>query len=193
MHKKNLVESAIDASNYIFERKLVSGKAGNVSARFKDSEMDIIAITPTGVSLAEVNPKNMVMVDLHGNLLSKGQPSSEVFLHLEIYKKKPETMGIVHTHSPYATGFSFSNKKIKRLEGFGKINKPYLEVVEYKKPGSNELAHTTAEKIIQEDVVILKNHGVVATGVDVKEAAALAEFTEEIAKTQFISHMLNSK
>ncbi len=193
MNNKNLVESVIDASNYIFERKLVSGKAGNISARFKDHGMDIIAITPTGVSLAEVNQKNIVMVDLKGNLLSKGQPSSEVFLHLEIYKKKPDIMGIVHTHSPYATGFSFSNKKIKRLEGFGAIKKPYLELVEYKKPGSSELAHATAEKIIPEDVVILKNHGVVATGANVKEAAALAEFTEEIAKTQFVSYMLNSK
>ena len=192
MSGKNLVESVIDASNYIFERKLVSGKAGNVSARFKDHEMDIIAITPTGVSLSEVNQKNIVLVDLEGNLLSKGKPSSEVYLHLEIYKKKPDVKGIVHTHSPYATGFSFSNKKIKRLEGFGEIKKSYLEEVEYKKPGSTELAQTTAEKIIPEDVIILKNHGVVATGINVQEAAALAEFTEEIAKTQFVYYMLNS-
>ncbi len=193
MSGKNLVKSVIDASNYIFNRKLVSGKAGNVSARFKDHEMDIVAITPTGISLADVNQENVVLVDLNGNYLSRGQPSSELFLHLEIYKNRPDVMGIVHTHSPYATGFSFSDKKIRRLEGFGEIKKHYLEELEYQKPGSRELAQETAAKMIDEDVIILKNHGVVASGINVKEAASLAEFVEEIAKTQFVSHILNIK
>lgn len=191
MSGKNLVESVIDASNYIFNRKLVSGKAGNVSARFKDHEMDIVAITPTGISLADVNQENVVLVDLNGNYLSRGYPSSELFLHLEIYKNRSDVMGIVHTHSPYATGFSFSDEKIRRLEGFGKIKKRYLEELEYKKPGSTELAQETAEKMIDEDVIILKNHGVVSIGINVKEAASLAEFVEEIAKTQFVTHILN--
>ncbi len=193
MGRNNLVESVIEASNYIFNRKLVSGKAGNISARFKDSEMDIVAITPTNVSLADVNKENVVLVDLNGKSLSRGQPSSELFLHLEIYKNRPEVMGIVHTHSPYATGFSFSDKKIRRLEGFGEIKKPYLEELGYQKPGSIELAQKTAEKMMDEDVIILKNHGVVASGINVKEAASLAEFVEEIAKTQFISHIINIK
>lgn len=188
---ENLVEKVVNASHYVFERKLVSGKAGNVSARFKDKELDIIAITPSGVSLADVNQENIVLVDLEGNLLSQGNPSSELFLHLQIYKKMGDIKGIVHTHSPYATGFSFSDKKIKRLEGFGEIKKEYLKEVEYSKPGSNKLAESTAEALIDEDMVILKNHGVVATGFDVNEAAALAEFVEEIAKTQFVTLMLN--
>lgn len=190
---KNLVESVIEASKYIFERKLVSGKAGNISARFKDDDMDIVAITPTSVSLGEVNQRNIVLVNLDGDSLSRGSPSSELFLHLEIYKNRSDVMGIVHTHSPYATGFSFSDKKIKRLEGFGEIKKPCLEELEYEKPGSKQLAQGTAQKLQKEDVIILKNHGVVAVGNDVKEAAALAEFVEEIAKTQFVSHVLNSK
>lgn len=191
MSGNNLVESVIEASNYIFNRKLVSGKAGNISARFKDHEMDIVAITPTGISLDDVSQENVVLVDLNGNNLSRGQPSSELFLHLEIYKNRPEIMGIVHTHSPYATGFSFSSEKVRRLEGFGKIKKPFLEEVEYQKPGSIELGQATAKKMIDEDAIILKNHGVVACGINIKEAASLAEFIEEIAKTQFVSHILN--
>lgn len=190
---KNLVESVINASNYIFERKLVSGKAGNVSARFKDGNMDVVAITPTSVSLGDVNQRNIILVDLDGNSLSRGSPSSELFLHLEIYKNRPDIMGIVHTHSPYATGFSFSDKKLKRLEGFGEIKKPYLEELEYEKPGSDELAQGAAHKLQKEDVIVLKNHGIVAVGNNVKEAAALAEFVEEIAKTQFVSYVINSK
>ncbi len=190
MKGKNLVQSVIDASHYVFDRKLVSGKAGNVSARFKDSEMDIVAITPTGKSLYDLSQNDVVLVDLNGNILSKGHPSSELFLHLNIYQARPDIKGIVHTHSPYATGFSFSDKKIKRLEGFGKIENPYLEEVPYYPPGSSQLAENTAKMLKNEDAVILKNHGVVAVSFDVDEAAALAEFVEEIAKTQFVSHLL---
>lgn len=192
MSEKNLVESVLSASKYIFDRKLVSGKAGNISARFKDKEMDIIAITPKLISLNYVNEKNIVLVDLDGNIISKGKPSSEIFLHLEIYKKREDVKGIVHTHSPYATGFSFSNKKIKRLEGFGAIKSPYFKEVGYEKPGSMELAYNAAKKLVKEDIIILKNHGVVATGLNVQEAANLAEFVEEAAKTQFVTYQLNN-
>lgn len=192
MKGRNLVQSVIDASKYVFERKLVSGKAGNVSARFKDNEMDMVAITPTGKSLYDLSQNEVVLVDLKGNILSKGQPSSELFLHLKIYQERPDIKGIVHTHSPYATGFSFSDKKIKRLEGFGKIENPYLEEVPYYPPGSSQLAENTAKMLKNEDAVILKNHGVVAVSFDVDEAAALAEFVEEIAKTQFVSHVLKN-
>ena len=184
------VKSIVDVSKYLFERKLVSGKAGNVSSRFKNKEIDIIAITPTMISLKNVKEEDIVLVDFDGNILTKGKPSSEINLHLSIYKEKKNVNGIVHTHSPYATGFAFSNKKIKRLEGFGKIKKPYLEDLDYETPGSEKLAENAA-KALNEDVLILKKHGVLATGNNVREACLLAEFIEDIAKTQFISNMLN--
>ena len=163
--EKEIVKSVVEMSAYVFERGLVSGKAGNVSARFKGEK---------------------------GELLTKGKPSSEVGMHLAIYREKPDVYGIAHTHSPYATGFAFSNKKIKRLEGFGAIKSEYLKDIEYFKPGSKELAEAASEALKTEDAIILKNHGVIATGETVKEAAALVEFVEEIAKTQFVTHVLNS-
>ncbi len=187
----NLVESVISTSKYVFDRKLVSGLAGNISARFHDENgEDIIAITPTLVPLSSVTKKNIVIVTINGEILSKGTPSSELNLHLEIYKKNENVNGIVHTHSPYATGFAFSNKKIKRLEGFGDIKNEYLTEIKYFKPGSIELANKCSEKLIKEDVLILKNHGVVAIGSNPQKAAFLAEFVEEIAKTQFITYLL---
>ncbi len=189
--KKDNIKSVIDVSNYLFKRKLVSGKAGNVSARFKDNGMDVIAITPTMKSLGNVKEEDIILVDIDGNNLTKGTPSSEVYLHLAIYKEKKDIGGIVHTHSPFATGFAFSDKRIKRLEGFGQIKSPYLADIDYEKPGSEELANSSAKALKNEDVLILKKHGVIATGENVKEACSLAEFVEDIAKTQFISHTLN--
>ena len=188
---EDTVKSVVDVSRYLFERKLVSGKAGNVSSRFKNNEIDAIAITPTMISLKDIKEEDIVLVDLDGNVLTKGKPSSEIHMHLSIYKEKKDVNGIVHTHSPFATGFAFSNKRIKRLEGFGKIKNSYLEDIEYEKPGSEELAKKVV-KSLNEDVLILKKHGILATGPNVEEACLLSEFVEDIAKTQFISHTLNS-
>ena len=181
--EKEIVKSVVEMSAYVFERGLVSGKAGNVSARFKGESGDIVAITPTLKSLADLREEDIVLVNEKG---------AEVGMHLAIYREKPDVYGIAHTHSPYATGFAFSNKKIKRLEGFGAIKSEYLKDIEYFKPGSKELAEAASEALKTEDAIILKNHGVIATGETVKEAAALVEFVEEIAKTQFVTHMLNS-
>ena len=112
--KKN-VQEIINVGNNIFNKNLVSGKSGNISKRIRSTYGDIVAITPTSKSLADLKEEDIVLVDLDGNVLTNGKPSSELFMHLEIYKKRDDVNGIVHTHSPYATGFSFSNKRIKRL------------------------------------------------------------------------------
>ena len=185
--KKN-IQQIINVSNEIYNKGLVSGKSGNVSARFGN----VIAITPTLKSLSDLKQKDIVLVDLKGNVLTEGKPSSEVNMHLEIYKKRSDVNAIVHTHSPYATGFAFSDKKLKRLEGFGKIKEPYLPFIEYEKPGTEEIAKSASEGLGESDVLILKNHGVICVNENLKEAMLLAVFVEETAKTQFISYMLNS-
>ena len=185
------VKEIVKISHDLYKRQLVSGKAGNISVRTKLENKDIIAISPTLKSLKDLKEEEIVLVDLEGNVLTKGKPSSEVNLHLEIYKARNDVNAIVHTHSPYATGFAFSSKKIKRLEGFGKITTPFLEEIDYLPPGSIELAKNAAEAIGNEDVLILKHHGVICVADQLKEAANLAEFVEDIAKTQFITHTLN--
>lgn len=189
--KKNIAE-IIGISNEIYDKGLVSGKSGNISARFKGENGDIIAITPTLKSLSNLHEEDIVLVDITGNVLTRGVPSSEVNMHIEIYKKRPDVNGIVHTHSPYATGFAHSTKRIRRLEGFGAIKSEYMAEIEYEKPGSDELAKSASEGLGNEDVLILKKHGVVCVADSLKEAELLAIFVEESAKTQFITYMLNS-
>lgn len=189
---KKYIAEIISTSNEIYDKGLVSGKSGNISKRIKGSVGDIVAITPTLKSLSDLSQKDIVLVDMDGNVLSEGVPSSEVNMHLAIYKKRPDVNAIVHTHSTYATGFAFSSKKIKRLEGFGEIKKPYLASIGYEKPGSHELANEVGKSIKDEDVLILKNHGVICVGDSLKEAKLLAIFVEESAKTQFVTYMLNS-
>ena len=169
--KKNIAE-IISVSNEIYNKGLVTGKSVNISARFGD----VIALHPTLKSIYNLKDEEIVLVNMDGEVLTKGKPSSEVNMHLEIYKKRPDVNAIVHTHSPYATGFAFSDKNLKRLEGFGAIKNPYISSIEYEKPGTDELAKSASEGIGKEDVLILKKHGVICVSDELKEAMLLAVF-----------------
>ena len=177
-----------EIAHYLYSKGLVPGKSGNISARSQDT----VAITPSGVSLGYVKPEEIVLVDMDENVLTGGKPSSELVLHLEVYHNRDDVHGIVHTHSSYATGFALAGKRIERLEGFGNIEKPFLKMVDYASPGTVELANRVGAGLKEEDVVILKKHGLVATGENLFNAALLAEFVEETAKTQFVARTLGS-
>ncbi len=193
MHKNEVIDEIIAISHYIYLKNLVPGKSGNVSVRFKDDGTQKVAITRSGISKINVGKEDVIIIGTDGNVLEGNKkPSSETFLHLSIYKNRDDINGIVHGHPPYTTGFSMSDKPLKRLEGFDEIKNPFIPYVKYSPPGSDELANDTAEMMKKEDVVILKNHGLVAAGFNLEEAALLAEFIENVAKTQFISHTLNS-
>lgn len=184
----------IQIARQIYQNGLTPGKSGNISLKIPYIDDFKVIITPSGVSLKDISLNNIITVDSDGNMLDgDGEPSSEVFMHLEIYKKRDNIGGIVHTHSPYATGFSFSDEKIPRFEGFGKIDKPYLKTIDYATPGSAKLVKTASLGLKEEDVIILKKHGVIAVGSDLDEATLLAEFTESSAKTSFIACQLRRK
>jgi L-fuculose-phosphate aldolase len=182
------ISKLIKICNNVYEKQLVSGKSGNVSIKISD----YIAITPTLKPINGLDEKDIVLVDMDGNPLTKGKPSSEVEMHLGIYKKREDVNAIVHTHSPYATGFSFNYEKIKILEDYCIFYNTNLSSVDFEQPGSKELALKASEAISKNDALILKKHGVLCVGKNLKETESLANFIEEAAKTQFVSIMLNS-
>lgn len=184
----------------IYQKGLTPGKSGNISVKISNNtgdpsnnvESDVfILISPSGVSLRDVTLDNVIVTDSEGNKLEgNGVPSSELHMHLEIYRKRDDIGAIVHTHSPYATGFSFTDNKIPRFEGFGEIKAPYIAEISYATPGSVELVESASNGLINEDVLLLRNHGVVAVGLDIDEATLLAEFVESSAKTGFVIQLL---
>jgi L-fuculose-phosphate aldolase len=181
--KKKVAET----SKYIYGQGLAPGMSGNVSTK-KDS---LIAITPTRLSLRDVDSDSVALVDQDGKIISEHAiPSSELELHLMIYKERDDVEGIVHTHSPYATGFALAGQKISRLEGFGPITKSHIKMVEYAAPGSSNLAHLVKDGIKNEDILIMKNHGVVAVGSTLDEAVLMAEWVEKTAETLFVAQVL---
>lgn len=176
-----------EASQYIYKQGLAPGKSGNVSMK-KD---DIVAITPTRTSLKDVESESVVLVGLDGEIISEEvSPSSELELHLMIYQERDDVEGIVHTHSPYATGFALAGQNINLLEGFGPVNKSHLKMVDYAPPGSSKLAQKVREGMRKEDVLIMEAHGMVAVGSSLCEAVLLAEWVEKTAETLFVAQVL---
>lgn len=199
MYHEEVSRDVSKVSNYLYDKGLVPGKSGNISCKFSENGVTKVAITPSGVSLKSVTPEEIVIVDMDGKKIEEDndngrlirKPSSEVFMHLKVYKNRDDVKSIVHTHSPIATGFAFAGIEIKRLEGFGPIENPVLPFVEYASPGTMKLAENVANGLEKEDIVILKNHGVVACGENLDEAALLTEFVEESAKIQLVTNLLN--
>lgn len=195
IQRKEILRKMIEVSSYLYNKGLVPGKSGNISIRYKKDEFERIAVTPSGLSLKSLGEKEIVIVDMNGNPIygSDKKPTSELIMHLNIYNISENVGAVVHTHSPIATGFAFANEKIERFEGFGPITDQYIPFVEYYTPGSIELAEAVSKGLKNNDVVILKGHGVVAVGKNLDDATLLAEFIEESAKIQFVKKVLSGE
>ena len=192
MMENEIIEQIIKTAHHLYDRDMVIGKAGNIS--ILDSTGEYIYITASGTNFKELTYDDIIKVkldDLSYTNTNDLVPSMETSLHVGVYKKRSDVGSVVHVHSPYATGFAFSKKRLCQQEGFGEITGEYIAEVGYYPPGSKKLAEHASDALKNEDAIILKDHGVITVGKDIEEATLLCEYIEEIAKTQYISHVLN--
>lgn len=164
--------------NKIHARKLANGLSGNVSIKANNK----ILITPSGFSLAEIQPKDLVVIDIEGNFISgDNKPSSEKFMHLEIYKARPHINCIIHTHSPAATTFAYLNKQIVPISPESAIFIPKLPIVRFEPYGTRMLAESVSRSLKDCNAVLIEKHGVVTVGSGITQAYNLLEVVEETA------------
>ncbi|HXK01246.1 MAG TPA: class II aldolase/adducin family protein [Verrucomicrobiae bacterium] len=155
-------------------RSYVDGNGGNISCRIGPNE---VICTPTLCSKYDLTPDKLCLVDLAGKQLAGGRPrTSEILLHLEIYKEVPEAKAVVHCHPPHATAYAISGKVpptciIPEYEVF--IGKVALSP--YETPGTSEFARTVLPFVRTHNSVLLANHGIVCWGDTVTHAEWYAE------------------
>lgn len=164
------------------------GISGNISARFGEN----VVITSSGSANGYLEDNEFSVIDFDGNYVSENsKPSSEKFLHLEFYKKRPDINYIMHVHSPYLTAFAASGLALEDAISpeivycFSKI-----PLAKYALPGSNELVEKTAIYFEDYDIVLLENHGVIVGGATMKQAYLNLELVEEYAKTLICAKIL---
>jgi L-fuculose-phosphate aldolase len=161
----------------LWMRSYVDGNGGNISYRIGPDE---VICTPTLCSKYDLKPEELCMVDLTGKQLAGGRPrTSEILMHLEIYKAVPEAKAVVHCHPPHATAYAIVGKVpptciIPEYEVF--IGKVALSP--YETPGSPEFARTVIPFVKDHNTVLLSNHGIVCWGDTVTHAEWYAEVTD---------------
>ena len=159
-------------------RQFVDGNGGNISYRIGANE---VICTPTMVSKYDLRPRDLCMVDLDGKQIAGSkQATSEILLHLEIYKHVPEAKAAVHCHPPHATAYAITglvpqNMVIPEFEIFvGKV-----AISPYETPGTIEFARTVLPFVKHHNTVLLGNHGVVCWS----DTVTTAEWTCEVLET----------
>jgi L-ribulose-5-phosphate 4-epimerase len=163
------------------KNNLVVMTSGTVSARDKAS--GLVAVKPSGVDYEILQPEDMVIMNLEGEILEgKMKPSSDVKTHLYIFKHRDDIHGVTHTHSPYASIFAVLGEPIpccltaSAMLG-GEIPLGGLALV-----GGEEIGKEILSKIGNKKAIVMLNHGVYTIGKDCDEATKFAVEVEEIAK-----------
>ncbi len=188
----NIIDKIVRTAHHIYKKDMILGKAGNIS--ILDESKKFMYITASGTDFKSLKYDDILKVninDLSYESVNDKKPSMETNLHIGVYQKRSDVNSVVHVHSPYATAFAFSNKKLRQLEGFGDITGEYVTEVDYYPPGSKKLAKHASDALKNEDKILLKDHGVITVGENIEEATLLCEYVEGIAKTQYITHVLN--
>jgi L-fuculose-phosphate aldolase len=179
----------VNVGRKLWNRMYVDGNGGNISYRIGPNE---VICTPTLVSKADLRPEDLCLVDLEGNQLAGGRPrTSEILLHLEIYKAVPEAKGVVHCHPPHATAYAITGRVpptciIPECEVF--IGQPAISP--YETPGTQKFAETVLPFVKKHNTVLLANHGIVCWADTVTHAEWYAEVLDTYCWTLMLAAQL---
>lgn len=173
----------------LWERQYVDGNGGNISCRLGDQ---YVLCTPTMMSKRDMAPADICLSDLEGNILA-GQRlrTSELFLHLEIYRATPHARAVVHCHPPYATAFSLTGE----APPVGLISEYELfigpaAVARYQTTGTKAFAKSVLPFVRDHNAILLANHGVVCWSDTVTHAEWLTEILESYCKICVIAKQI---
>jgi len=171
-----------EAARRLASEGLLIGTAGNVSARVPDS--DLVAVTATGVVLAQCDPAAVTIVDLAGDLhAGELAPTSELDLHLAVYAATG-TGAVVHTHSPFATAVACVLDRLPVLHYQQLLLGGELRVAPYATFGTAELAASVTAALQDRQAALMANHGAVALGGSLAKAVDNALLLEWLCGVQ---------
>lgn len=179
-----------------FNRGMVNGTGGNLSVRVPGT--DTVLITPTGISLGDVKPEENILVNLDGEIIDSPmglKGSKETSFHLGAYKLRPDVGAISHVHPQYATAYSNLGRELPMVTVSSRGGLGHVPCVESFPAGSKELKDVVCKGIQDHPgvkVLLMKEHGILAMGTDLKSAFYLADLTEGTAQIAFITANIRS-
>lgn len=182
------IEKIIEYGKRCGEKNYTPGYSGNISARHENGML----ITTSGSSNGYLTEKDVVFTDFEGKSLEEGKkPSSEKFLHIEIYKKRPEINYIIHVHAPYLSSFASAGKDLmapimaENVFYFGGI-----PLADYALPSTMQLVENTVKYFDKYDAVLMANHGFVVASKTIEDAYMKLELAESYAQVVLNTYVL---
>ena len=176
--KQEVLNAALKLDRY----GLIALSGGNVSWRMDSGE---VLVTPSGMIYDDMVPEDILVVDLDGNIIEgerKASVDTEALLY--IYKNMLQVNAVIHTHQPYATGLGLVMDELPcNLSTMANATEGPVAVAEYGDPGSLSMGVEAVKAIGDRLAVVLKHHGVIAVGRDLRQALFSCVYLEEAAKT----------
>lgn len=187
--REETARQIVDICHRLYDRHLVTATDGNVSARLAGGT---IIVTPSNLAKGRVTESDLVEVQADGAPVSgERRPTSELGMHLFIYRERPDVGGVVHTHPPYATAFAAARRPLDSdvfpevITGLGRV-----PLARYATPSTDEVARSIAPYVTSARAILLANHGVVTYGRTLEEAFTAMEKVEHAAHMLFVATML---
>jgi len=189
MNEYKLKEQMCEIGRRVYNRGFAAANDGNITIRLNDRE---VLCTPTMVSKGFMKPEDICKVDYDGKQLAGSKRrTSEVLLHLSVYKHRPDIHAVVHCHPPHATAFAVAHEPIP------KCILPEVEVflgevpmAVYETPGNQKFAETIVPYLKDCNTILLANHGTITFGPDLEKAYFNSEIIDAYCKILILARQL---
>jgi len=177
---------------WIHQRNFVAATDGNISVRLDPRR---ILTSPTAISKGMMAPDDLVITDLDGTKISgRRNASTELAMHLLIYRRRPDVHAVCHAHPPTATGYAAAGLPLnKALISEVVLALGCIPVARYGTPGTPELSEALEPLVQNFDAILMANHGVVTYGPDLLSAFFRMETTEHFAHVSLVTELLGKQ
>lgn len=191
MTESEIKQQICDIGKRIYDRRMVASNDGNISVKLSDNEF---LCTPTGVSKGFMTPEFICKVDKNGNVIEANEgfkPSSEIKMHMRVYKERPDVKSVVHAHPIYATSFAIAGIPLtppimpEAIIALGEV-----PIAEYGTPSTEEIPDAVSKYLQHYDAVLLANHGALSFSDSLLNAYHKMESLEFYAELLFKARQL---
>ncbi|HKI83107.1 MAG TPA: class II aldolase/adducin family protein [Candidatus Krumholzibacteria bacterium] len=186
LSREAATEALLHVGALMYQQRLIVACEGNLSARL---DANTILATRSGAAKGFLKPEDFVEVSMEGRA-AVGKPSTEIQMHLAIFRARGDVGAVVHGHPSWATALATAGRGLTEcllpevVLGLGKV-----PLSRYATPGTDEVAHAVCEHITHHDAVLMPNHGVVACGPDPMTAFQTLETVEHLAQITLLAEL----
>jgi L-fuculose-phosphate aldolase len=182
--REPLRRSLAEVGRRMYAAGLVAGADGNASVRVGE---DRILVTPAGVAKGRLSPEDLVLVDLEGRAVGPGRPSSELGMHLAVYRRRPGVSAAVHAHPPWTIAASLQERLRFDFAPEAVVALGRVARCAYARPGTPAVAESLEPYLEDHDSFVLARHGSLTVGRDLEEAYLRLEALEHNSKIALLA------